>query len=56
MEEEFMKDLQHNNSRLDHVINCVRTILKPESKNKRMGVSPLGRTNGTRVEKDKTNR
>ena len=43
MEEEFLKDLGHNNQRLDEIIASIRTLMKPDPRTKRGSVSPLSR-------------
>ena len=49
LEQEFLKDINHNNQRLDNVLNSVRTLVKMDSKTKRNGVSPIGKSSVKRV-------
>ena len=57
MEEDFIKDINTNNQRLDAVINSIKNIMKIDHKTKRIGVSPLGKSNINKAtEKDKTSK
>jgi hypothetical protein len=57
VEEEFLKDLNLNNQRLDNIIASIKTIMKVDPKTKRVGVSPLAKNVGSRVvEKDKSSK
>lgn len=57
IEEEFLKDLNNNNQRLDNIISSIKNIMKVDPKNKRIGVSPLARNSTSRaVEKDKSSK
>ena len=57
LEEEFLKDFNLNNQRLDNIVNSVRTLVKMDPKTRRTGVSPLGKPNNKRVvEKDRTSK
>lgn len=57
MEEQFIKDLNNNNQRMDTLIASVRALMKSDSKTKRVGVSPSRCTTAKRgIQKDKSNK
>jgi hypothetical protein len=45
MEEEFLKDLNINNQKLDTIIASVRGLMKIDPKMRKGGVSPMGKSN-----------
>jgi hypothetical protein len=44
MEEEFLKDLNTNNQKLDNIIASVRGLMKIDPKARKAGVSPIGKS------------
>lgn len=56
MEEEFLKDLNLNNQRLDGIISLVKGVMKYDPKGKRVGVSPLKKITNKMVDKNKSSR
>ena len=56
MEEEFLKDLNLNNQRLDGIISLVKGVMKYDPKGKRVGVSPLKKIANKMVDKNKSSR
>jgi hypothetical protein len=56
MEEEFLKDININNQRLDGIIAMVKGVMKYDPKGKRIGVSPLKKTSMKVVDKDKSSK
>jgi hypothetical protein len=53
MEEDFLKDLNHNSQRLDSIIVSIRSLMRIDPKTKRPSVSPQCKsTNKRAVEKD----
>lgn len=56
MEEEFLRDLNLNNQRLDNIISAFKGMMKIDPKTKRVGVSPIAKTGATRVEHDKSSK